>query len=161
MLSDPERWSSGLRQRSWKPPGCKPPGVRISLSPPFFLPKKMAEWSRQALLHGTRCRFMHRKMRFIFCGIAAKCFIKNAWRWSSSISFRYEALFRYTSQYEALRSRSVWWKNEKWELCLQTFLANATLFSGKEKLSDNLIQPENSISPSPYRKLSKNCNPQL
>ena len=71
-----------------------------------------------------------------------KCFIK-AWRWSivsfhftiwsSFISFRYEALFRYTSQYEALRLRSVWWKNEKWELCLQIFLTNAALFSGKEK----------------------------
>ena len=44
----------------------------------IFFAKKMAERSRQALLHGTQCRFMHRKMRFIFCGIAAKCFIKNA-----------------------------------------------------------------------------------
>ena len=30
-----------------------------------------------------------------------------------------------------------------------------------QKSSDNLIQPEISISPSPYRKLSKNYNPQL
>ena len=61
------------------------------ISSRHFFAKKMAEWSRQALLHGTQYRFMHRKMRFIFCGIAAKCFIKNAWRWSSSISFCYEA----------------------------------------------------------------------
>ena len=70
--------------------GATSPRVQIPLSPPFFS-QKMAEWSRQALLHGTQCRFIHRKMRFIFCGIAAKCFIKNAWRWSSSISFYYEA----------------------------------------------------------------------
>jgi len=30
-----------------------------------------------------------------------------------------------------------------------------------KKSPDILIQPEISISPSPYRKLSKNCNPQL
>ena len=28
-------------------------------------------------LHGTTCRFMQRKLRFIFCGSAAKCFIKK------------------------------------------------------------------------------------
>ena len=47
---------------------------------PWFQGKKT--WSRQASLHGTQCRFMQRKLRFIFCGNAAKCFIKNAWRWS-------------------------------------------------------------------------------
>ena len=55
-------------------------------------------------------------------------------------AFSDEALFRFTPQYEAsllpfryeaLRSRSVWWKNEKWELCLQTFLAHAIIYSTK------------------------------
>ena len=64
---------------------------KIKISAAIFFAKKMAEWSRQALLHGTQCRFMQRELRFIFCGTAAKCFIKNAWRWSSSISFCYEA----------------------------------------------------------------------
>ena len=44
---------------------------------------------------------------------------------------------------------------------MQIFLTNATLFGGKEKSPDNLIQPEIFISPSPYRKLSKNYNQQL
>ena len=73
----------------------------------FWKAKKMAEWSRQALLHGTQCRFMHRRMRFIFCGIAAKCFIKNAWRWSNFVMKH----FPFHSKYEACASL-IWCENE-------------------------------------------------
>ena len=57
---------------------------------------------------------------------------KNAF--SDEAASFYSAMkhFPFHSKYEALRSRSVWWKNEKWELCLQIFLVYATLFSGKE-----------------------------
>ena len=54
-------------------------GSNPSFSAIFFCTKK--KWRNEAVrlsLHGTQCRFMHRKMRFIFCGNAAKCFIKNA-----------------------------------------------------------------------------------
>ena len=85
-------------------------------------------------------------------------------------TFSDEALFRFTPQYEASSFHSDMkhsahapydekMKNES--LCLQIFLIYATLFSGKEKSPDILIQPEIPISPSPYRKLSKTCNPQL
>jgi len=45
----------------------------------FFarIPGKKNMKPEKALLHGTLCRFMQRKLRFIFCGCTAKCFIKT------------------------------------------------------------------------------------
>ena len=41
-----EEWSSGLRQRSWKPPRGNSPRVRIPLLPPFFLQKCGIAWMK-------------------------------------------------------------------------------------------------------------------
>ena len=56
---------------------------------------------------------------------------KTAWRWSSSIAFRYEA-FSASLQIWSTPLTLRMMKNEKWELCLQIFLVYAILFSGKE-----------------------------
>ena len=53
--------------------------VRILTGLPFFCPNSGQKNMKpeKALLHGTLCRFMQRKLRFIFCGCTAKCFIKT------------------------------------------------------------------------------------
>ena len=54
--------------------------IKRNRSTIFFAQMGKKTWSRQASLHGTQCRFMQRKLRFIFCGSAAKCFINTPWQ---------------------------------------------------------------------------------
>ena len=94
--------------------GCGPAGrgFKSRHSPHFFaqiLGKKT--WSLK------RLRFMARSAAScsVSCasyGEAVLHFIKRLFRWSSSISFRYEALFRFTPQYEAF-APLILWENEK------------------------------------------------
>ena len=104
-------------------PGCGPGGRGFESlhSPHFFCleikAKKHEAWKGfasyrcQAVLHNPKDCFI------LLCAWHAggvqdtKCFIKRLFRWSSSISFRYEAVFRFTPQYEAFASL-ILWENE-------------------------------------------------
>ena len=125
---------------------------RISLSRPFFLPKwakkyeawkGFASWhalSAVALakvevpLHTAQPCFMHRR-----CASYIRLF-----RWSSSILFRYEALFRSAPQYEAFASL-ILWEKLKMRVCplvIQYYPHYITARKGKlimEKSSNKLV----------------------